>query len=117
MINVLLYIALVLEILSVITTLTEARKPREGMTPAGTFLSGVFILIYLVPLVWLLATGPTPLVAGLAAFVLAALAASTAVLVRQIFGIRGPRTPASVFGWTLANFACTGALVALLVVT
>lgn len=103
--TVLLYLMVAVEILSVITILADARKPQVAVTNGGAGCAGLVIIMYLVPLVWVLTTSPPLYVTVLASLLLADTALAVVRMVRQIYGLRGPKTPLSVTLLTLSSLA------------
>lgn len=103
MITVFLWIGLVLETISVIVTVSEARKPREAVDSGPAGCAALLLVLMAIPLIMILFGGYTGAVVWVAAALAVALSFSCVVMIREIFGLRGPRTPLSVTLWTLAS--------------
>lgn len=114
MITVLLYTALAFSIFEVMAILSQATKPREDVTPGVAAFAGAVLLVYAIPVTWLLVTGEGLAVTVAAAFLAFSGVLGAANLARQVHGVRGPRTPATTFVSTLVSVADVAALVVIL---
>jgi len=114
LIQILLWLFLVLAAVGILSALTDAKKPRQTVEPAAGCLAGGLILACAVPLILVLTGSYSDKAKILAAVLAGFLVYSTGQAVREVHGVRGPRTPVSTTLAVLAGFVEITGLVMLL---
>ncbi len=106
--TIVLYVFLAMEAVGVLVNLSEAKKPRPEVEPAAGCLAGLLVMICASAPTLLLMTTTSTVVRVLAVWLAVSVVYDLAQLIRQIHGVRGPRTPLSTLLhslWGLANMA------------
>lgn len=101
-----LYLYAAMEAVGVLAGITEAKKPRAEVEPAGGCLGAGALMICAAAPALLLIGDYGHTVKYLAAWLALSLVYDLAQFVRQVHGVRGPRTPVSTMAhtlWGLAN--------------
>lgn len=105
LIQITLWAFAALSALAILMALTEAKKPRQEIDPAAGCLAAGFLLVCALPVILILAGDYSHRAKILASVLAGGVVYSTAQAVREVHGVRGPRTPVSTMVAVLLNLA------------
>ena len=109
-----LYIMLALAVLGITASLVSARRPQPGLTLSAIVLASWIIVFHTVVVAGLLITQDSVVLRTLAGYLAGSTVIVTASLVREIYGVRGPRTPLSTTVFVLLGLADIAAVLMIL---